>query len=317
MTNLIFVYGTLKRGFTNYERYLGVAVASGGATFVGEGMTSEPFPLVIRPAHMPPTTCGPVLMDQAEGHEGNQIIGEVFRVDDRCLEAMDVLEGVKSGYYYKRSTSIRMEDAILMQCDAYFYPPNGELLALPLQPAYTAEHHALYQPGPVNQQILALCQGASRHGLSTTVPCPMAVHCLRLLPGDDVLTSLQAFIKERGISAAAILSCVGSTGQTVLRPAGVPAPRTFSSKYEILSLSGTFGAQGHHLHMSISDPDCAVFGGHVMKGCLVRTTAEIVLGEIQGVRFSRPQDPRTGYDELSIDMIACDTSQSAAKRLKQ
>jgi len=37
-----------------------------------------------------------------------------------------------------------------------------------------------------------------------------------------------------------------------------------------------------------------------MEGCIVRTTAEIVLGELQGVIFERPIDVRTGYDELSI-----------------
>ena len=52
--------------------------------------------------------------------------------------------------------------------------------------------------------------------------------------------------------------------------------------------------------MSISDAECNVFGGHVMPGCTVRTTLEVVIGEIEGLEFTRPTDLRTGYDELSI-----------------
>lgn len=88
----------------------------------------------------------------------------------------------------------------------------------------------------------------------------------------------------------------------------------FEGAHEIVSLSGTIGVGGtpdgsihggvdgemHHLHMAISDSTCSVVGGHVMPGCIVRTTAEIVLLEIDGLTFTRPHDPTTGYAELSI-----------------
>ena len=102
-------------------------------------------------------------------------------------------------------------------------------------------------------------------------------------------------------SAAVILSAVGSTGTTALRPAGLPEPRIFEGKFEVVSFSGTIGPGSHHLHMSISDPECQVFGGHVMPGCVVRTTLEVVIGIIDSIRFNRPKDIRTGYHELSID----------------
>ena len=41
MRHLVFVYGTLKRGFHNHP-----ALASGGADFVRCGVTLEPYPLV-------------------------------------------------------------------------------------------------------------------------------------------------------------------------------------------------------------------------------------------------------------------------------
>lgn len=106
----------------------------------------------------------------------------------------------------------------------------------------------------------------------------------------------------------------GSTGKTTLRPAGGADVQIFEGAHEIVSLSGTIGVGGtpdgsihggvdgemHHLHMAISDSTCSVVGGHVMPGCIVRTTAEIVLLEIDGLAFTRPHDPTTGYAELSI-----------------
>merc|ERR1711918_136073 len=98
-SNVLFVYGTLKRGYTNYQRYLGPAERHKKAVFLGEAVTQERYPMVIRPLHMLPSTCGPVLMDKVG--TGSCIKGEVFRVDDDTLTAWDILEGVSSGHYYK------------------------------------------------------------------------------------------------------------------------------------------------------------------------------------------------------------------------
>lgn len=138
----------------------------------------------------------------------------------------------------------------------------------------------------------------------------MQTHFLRLLPGQDLLEELKRFAEARQLEAAVILSCVGSTAQTTLRPAGVPKPMVITGeKFEIVSLTGTLSRHGHHLHMSVSNDTCQVFGGHVVVGCIVRTTAEIAVGIAEGVCFKRPLDKRTGYDELSIIEEACvDTS---------
>ena len=53
---------------------------------------------------------------------------------------------------------------------------------------------------------------------------------------------------------------------------------SYTGKFEIVSLTGTLSAGGsHHLHVAIADSTGAVFGGHLLAGCVVRTTAEIVL----------------------------------------
>ena len=138
-------------------------------------------------------------------------------------------------------------------------------------------------------------EGHGLHGQSRGV-----IHVVRLLPGEDLLEALQSFIRRKEISAAVIVTCVGSTGETVLRPAGKREGKHFDGKHEIVSLTGTLSAGGHHLHMSISDENCCVVGGHVLKGCTVRTTAEVALAELPALKFLRPQDSRTGFSELSV-----------------
>ena len=320
--HLLFVYGTLKRGYTNWQRYLGIAESHGAAHFVGSAETVEAFPMVIRPEGMAPATRAPVLMDVPG--TGEVICGEVFRVDDRCLEAMDILEGVRSGAYFKRPVEVTMLEhgdpatgwlaGQTLRCTAYFFAATEELLCLPRHRTYSDDLHLLYSPSPLNAEILTLCNpaaaaaaaagGPPQHGLATSEAVPMRTHVLRLLPGDDLAVSLRRFVQERGLEAAVVLACVGSTGpRTTLRPAGAGEARLLDGDYEIVSLTGTLSPTGHHLHMSISDRDCRTYGGHVLEGCTVRTTAEVVLGVLEGVAFNRPVDARTGFKELSVDLL--------------
>ncbi|MEY3443359.1 MAG: hypothetical protein RLZZ519_1640, partial [Bacteroidota bacterium] len=100
--------------------------------------------------------------------------------------------------------------------------------------------------------------------------------------------------------AAVVLTCVGSLTKTALRMAGRDFIRTWEEKMEILSLSGTLSAEGAHLHLGIANIEGQAFGGHLVEGCLIYTTAEIVLGELEYVKFLRVVDPATGYKELEV-----------------
>ena len=74
----------------------------------------------------------------------------------------------------------------------------------------------------------------------------------------------------------------------------------FQEHFEIVSLIGTFSDDGgKHLHMSVSNANGDVLGGHVISG-VVFTTLELVLGTISGVAFTREQDDQTGYKELVV-----------------
>ena len=76
---------------------------------------------------------------------------------------------------------------------------------------------------------------------------------------------------------------------------------TYKGPFEIVSLVGTVsGGESGHLHISLSDSEGKVIGGHVVGDLFIYTTAEVVLGECEGVRFEREDDKETGYNELVV-----------------
>lgn len=134
-------------------------------------------------------------------------------------------------------------------------------------------------------------------------PLPARHYALRLRPGADLVEELAAFAAREGLRAAFVATCVGSLSRAALRFAGVREAAVREEAFEICSLVGTLGgAPGArpHLHLAISDARGAMMGGHALEGCVVRTTAEVVLGELDGLDFSRPVDSETGYDELHV-----------------
>lgn len=130
----------------------------------------------------------------------------------------------------------------------------------------------------------------------------MQVHVLRLPPGADLRPALEAafadLARAHGVHAGCIVSAVGSLSQAVLRHAAQPEGSTTVAPLELLTLAGTLSVDGAHLHASVADAQGRVAGGHVMPGCVVRTTAEVVLALLPGWVFNRAVDEATGYWEL-------------------
>ncbi len=126
-------------------------------------------------------------------------------------------------------------------------------------------------------------------------------HALRLGPGEDVRPWLEAWAAQTPVPAAGVVSAVGSLTVARLRLAGAQTHRSVDGPLEIVSLCGTVGAGGAHLHAAVADPLGACLGGHVVAGCIVHTTVELVLLELSGLAFARTFDPATGYPELDVD----------------
>ena len=133
----------------------------------------------------------------------------------------------------------------------------------------------------------------------------MRAHAFRLTPGADLRGELERLTEAHRLRAGCILSCVGSLSRARLRMPGSMGDeelfQTFDEPMEIVSLAGTLGPDGPHVHISLARRDGACIGGHLVRGCIVHTTVELVIGELPEVEFRRPLDPATGYDELSVE----------------
>ena len=128
----------------------------------------------------------------------------------------------------------------------------------------------------------------------------MKTYAIRLKPKQDLKISLEKYARKNQIKAGVVLTCVGSLECATLRMADENVLKTFEGKFEIVSLVGTFSLDGCHLHISLSDKDGNVIGGHLKEGCAIFTTAEIVISEIENMVFFREMDESTGFKELIV-----------------
>uniref|UniRef100_A0A1B6JVF8 PPC domain-containing protein n=1 Tax=Homalodisca liturata TaxID=320908 RepID=A0A1B6JVF8_9HEMI len=135
------------------------------------------------------------------------------------------------------------------------------------------------------------------------------VYTVRFLPGQELKSGLEHFVKQRQLQAAFIMTCVGSVQSATLRfatPAGENTSKTEmvksfdSENFEICSLVGTLSPMGSHLHIVLGRADGSVVAGHVVGNVTVQTTAEVVIGESMAEIYNRKYDPFTCYNELAV-----------------
>ncbi len=123
----------------------------------------------------------------------------------------------------------------------------------------------------------------------------------RLKPGDNLAEGLRAVFAASQTRAMSIVTCVGSLTRVLIRHANRPDGTLYSGHFEITSLVGTIDAAGEHLHLTISDGEGRVFGGHLLpEGSAIYTTAEIVVLTLPELSFDRAPCADSGYDELVV-----------------
>ena len=110
--SLIFVYGSLKRGFA-LHRCLSQQV------FVATASTQPHYRLF---------DCGtyPAMVKVAVG--GRSVKGELFRVDQQCLFKLDEAEGVGEGLYVREAVSRCSPFETVRAIAWFFLPPTKGLL---------------------------------------------------------------------------------------------------------------------------------------------------------------------------------------------
>lgn len=116
---MLFVYGSLKRGFHNHS-YLR------GARFFGEGRTRPEFDLVDLEDF-------PATVRSGRFH----IQGEIYRVNRRILDDVDLLEG--NGIFYKRIIETIFTSDGEIECWLYILvdPDSGSKPIAPLPDGVT------------------------------------------------------------------------------------------------------------------------------------------------------------------------------------
>jgi uncharacterized protein len=128
----------------------------------------------------------------------------------------------------------------------------------------------------------------------------MQVISFRLKSGQDLFNEIQAVVIENHIEAGCVLSAVGSLTHATLRLANREFLSEVDGHFEIVSMTGTVSVHGSHLHFSISDRDGKTIGGHLVPGCKIYTTAEMVLGVFEDVVYRREFAEDSGYEELVV-----------------
>lgn len=141
LDTFVFVYGTLKTGYHNYNVYLKPSIDLGKAAFVGAARTtSADFIMVLKKDRFVPC-----LFRAPAGEEGYVVPGEVYRVDADALGALDLLEGVDERYYMREEIDVTLENGDQVVAGAYLMPIRDDLLELARIKDYTDELHDGYK----------------------------------------------------------------------------------------------------------------------------------------------------------------------------
>ena len=124
-------------------------------------------------------------------------------------------------------------------------------------------------------------------------------HCFRLTKGSDLKKEIEKYAINNKISGFIVCS-VGCLNKLTIRLADGKSILEKEGMFEIVSATGTLSEDGVHIHISVSDEKGNTIGGHLKDGCIVNTTAEVVLEIFDDIKFKREYDEKTGYDELIV-----------------
>ncbi|MHA1638033.1 MAG: PPC domain-containing DNA-binding protein [Candidatus Thorarchaeota archaeon] len=129
----------------------------------------------------------------------------------------------------------------------------------------------------------------------------------RMMPGEDILKTIELLVSKENISAGQ-LSLIGAVGKATLgyfdRVSKQYKSFTINEDLEVVSCMGNIsktkdGSPVVHAHMIVADEKGKCYGGHLMPGCEVSVTIEMVINVFDG-EMIRAKDPETGLNLLDI-----------------
>ncbi len=146
----------------------------------------------------------------------------------------------------------------------------------------------------------------------------MQAEPLHLDAGSDVRSSLEQFARERNLSGF-VLSVVGNLSQASFACPGRNSAMVLAGELEIISLQGTIAASGVHLHLSFSDDECAVWGGHLEHGTTVLRGADLLIGLLNISPSPQQQEARSPLAQTRVTIAGlpeCPFSRRALRMLR-
>jgi gamma-glutamylcyclotransferase (GGCT)/AIG2-like uncharacterized protein YtfP len=157
--HLVFVYGTLRRGYRLYG-----ALVEGGAEFVGPAVTVNKF-------HM--TAAGFPFVNP--NIQTSRITGEVYKVNDLLLQRLDGIEGFRKeapdkSFYFRAPVDVKMADGTLLQPGIYF-SVNGMHAA----PVPSGDYADFCKPEPVEIRWALKIANSRDPSQNRTVYCASAL----------------------------------------------------------------------------------------------------------------------------------------------
>jgi predicted DNA-binding protein with PD1-like motif len=128
-----------------------------------------------------------------------------------------------------------------------------------------------------------------------------------MYPGEDVLESIEAVAREHSVRSGQ-LSLIGAVSKAKLGYFHTEAVeyRDFmvDEDVEVVSCIGDISTHNGdlvvHAHMIVADEAGKCWGGHLMAGCEVSVTIELVIIETE-IELIRKRDDVTGLNLLHID----------------
>jgi predicted DNA-binding protein with PD1-like motif len=118
------------------------------------------------------------------------------------------------------------------------------------------------------------------------------IHILRVDPGDDVLESINSFLRGTALRQAVVLGGYGTLSAYHLHWVThnhIPTDNAFvrgQGGTEILGMNGLVVEGEPHIHMTLATP-AGAYGGHMEPGCITYVTCEVFFAEVVGRHLSR------------------------------
>jgi len=127
----------------------------------------------------------------------------------------------------------------------------------------------------------------------------------RLEPGEDILKSIESIAADQNLSSG-YLSLIGAVSKVHLGyfdlEAKIYRDFTIDEDLEIVSCVGNISRLEKdyvvHAHIVASDVNGKCYAGHLMEGCKVSVTIEIVITEFPEMK--RARDEATGLNLLDL-----------------